>query len=351
MSIYDKPVRELMRDSIPEARAREFAESIRGLETGTAWVWSPHDLGLLTITQVKIRARHTFHAGATPVIADIDPVTFNIDTSQLAGRITDRTRAIVPVHFAGRPCDMDEINGLASKHDLIVIEDCAHAIETQWKGQHVGTFGDFGCFSFYVTKNVVTGEGGMVIGRSPELIDRIKILALHGMSKDAWRRFGDEGFKHYEVVEAGFKYNMMDLQAALGIHQLRRVEHNWIRRGEIWNQYQQAFADLPVGCPAEPEADTRHAHHLYTLMIDEEACGVSRNALMVRLGDEGVGTGVHYRSLAQQPYYQTTFGWRPEDYPVSTRFGDQTISLPLGPKLSDDDVGRVIETISAKLSR
>ena len=291
------------------------------------------------------------HAGATPVIADIDPVSYNIDTAQVAQRITDKTRAIVPVHFAGRPCNMDEIGTLADKHDLIVIEDCAHAIETQWRGQHAGTFGDFGCFSFYVTKNVVTGEGGMVLGKSPELIDRIKILALHGMSKDAWRRFGDEGFKHYEVVEAGFKYNMMDLQAALGIHQLRRVEQNWLRRREIWEQYQQAFSELPVGCPAEPDADTRHAYHLYTLQIDEQDSGISRDALMSRLGEASIGTGVHYRSLAQQPYYQDTLGWHPDEYPVSTSFGNQTISLPLGPKLGGSDVERIIETLAAVLGK
>jgi len=246
---------------------------------------------------------------------------------------------------------MDRIGALAEKHDLIVIEDCAHAIETQWHGQQAGTFGDFGCFSFYVTKNVVTGEGGMILGRSQELVSRIKILALHGMSKDAWRRFGDEGFKHYEVVEAGFKYNMMDLQTALGIHQLRRVEQNWLRRHEIWDQYQRAFAGLPADRPAEPDADTRHAYHLYTLKIDEQACGVSRDALMSRLGEAGIGTGVHYRSLAQQPFYQETFGWRPEDYPVSTAFGDQTISLPLGPKLEDIDVERIIESVTAVLGK
>jgi len=311
----------------------------------------PGDEVITTAMTFCATANAIIHAGATPVIADIDPDTCNIDTAQIAQRINDDTRAIVPVHFAGRPCDMDEINALASKHDLIVIEDCAHAIETQWRGQQAGTFGDFGCFSFYVTKNVVTGEGGMILGRSPELIDRIKILALHGMSKDAWRRFGDEGFKHYEVVEAGFKYNMMDLQAALGIHQLRRVEDNWVRRREIWDQYQQAFAKLPVKYPAEPDADTRHAYHLYTLTIDKQQCGVSRDEFMSQLGEAGIGTGVHYRSLAQQPYYQETFGWRPEDYPVSTLFGDQTISLPLGPKLTDEDVNQIVDTVTTALAR
>jgi dTDP-4-amino-4,6-dideoxygalactose transaminase len=309
----------------------------------------PGDEVITTAMTFCATANAIIHAGATPVIVDIDPATHNIDVDLLEQSINDRTRAIVPVHFAGRPCDMDRIMALASKHDLLVIEDCAHAIETEWRGQPAGSFGDFGCFSFYVTKNVVTGEGGMVIGRSPELINKIKVLALHGMSKDAWKRFSDEGYKHYEVVTAGFKYNMMDLQAALGIHQLRRVEQNWLRRQEIWRQYQQAFSGLPVGCPAEPESGSRHAYHLYTLEINEDACGISRDNLLQQLNNAGIGAGVHYRSLAQQPFYQETFGWHPDDYPVSTTFGNETISLPIGPKLGDNEVGRIVGAIDALL--
>ena len=149
-------------------------------------------------------------------------------------KITERTGAILPVHFAGRPCDMDSLSKIATRHGLIVIEDCAHAVEAEYKGRKAGTFGDFGCFSFYVTKNVITGEGGMVLTGSEEAAARIKILALHGMTKDAWNRFSDDGYRHYQVVELGFKYNMMDLQAAIGIHQLARVEDNWTRRREIF---------------------------------------------------------------------------------------------------------------------
>lgn len=312
---------------------------------------SPGDEVLTTAMTFCATANAIIHAGATPVPVDIDPQTLNIDTDVLEQRITARSRAIVPVHFAGRPCDMDAIMRIASKHDLLVIEDCAHAIETQWRGQHAGTFGDFGCFSFYVTKNVVTGEGGMVLARSAEMIDRIKVLSLHGMTKDAWRRFGDDGYKHYEVVEAGFKYNMMDLQAALGIHQLRRVESNWQRRRDIWQTYQQAFAGLPAGLPAEPDQDTRHAYHLYTLMIDERDCGMTRDQFLEQMSAAGVGLGVHYRSLAQQPYYQETFGWQPDDYPVSSKFGDQTVSLPLGPGLTAENVERIIATVRALLDR
>jgi dTDP-4-amino-4,6-dideoxygalactose transaminase len=309
----------------------------------------PGDEVVTTAMTFSATANAIIHSGARPVLADIEPMTLNIDTAQLEQRITPKTRAIVPVHFAGRPCDMDEIMRTADKHGLLVVEDCAHAIESQWRGRHAGTFGDFGCFSFYVTKNVVTGEGGMVLARSSEMIDRIKILALHGMSKDAWHRFGDEGFKHYEVVEAGFKYNMMDIQAALGIHQLRRVEQNWLRRREIWDTYQQAFAGLSCGCPADPDEHMRHAYHLYTLTIDEQKCGMTRDSFIDRMHAAGVGVGVHYRSLAQQPYYQKEFGWRPDDYPVAMAFGDSTVSLPLGPKLDNAEVGRIIETVTTIL--
>jgi dTDP-4-amino-4,6-dideoxygalactose transaminase len=214
------------------------------------------------------------HAGATPILADVDPLTMNIDPAEIERRITARTKAILPVHFAGRPCDMDAIMDIAVKHKLKVIEDCAHAIETEYKGQKVGTFGDFACFSFYSTKNVVTGEGGMILAKHEEDIARLKVLALHGMSKDAWKRFGDEGFKHYQVVECGFKYNMMDIQAAMGIHQLRRVEANWAKRAAVWHQYMKEVSELPIGLPATIEADTRHAHHLFTIMVDEEVNGV-----------------------------------------------------------------------------
>ncbi len=285
------------------------------------------------------------HAGGTPVLADIDPDTWNIDPAEIDRRITPRTRAILPVHFAGRPCDMDAIMDVARRHDLKVIEDCAHAIESEYKGQKAGTFGDFGCFSFYVTKNVTTGEGGMVIAQRVEDIARIKTLALHGMSKDAWRRFSDSGYKHYQVVECGFKYNMMDLQAALGIHQLARVEANWEKRRAIWNRYQESFADLPVTLPILLEPEIRHAHHLYTLLIDEARCGISRDAFMQRMHERNIGTGAHYLSIAEHPYYQRRYGWRPEDYPHAFRYGQQTVSLPLSAKLTQEDVTRIINEV------
>ncbi|MFM1547757.1 MAG: DegT/DnrJ/EryC1/StrS family aminotransferase, partial [Lentisphaeria bacterium] len=199
------------------------------------------------------------HAGATPVLADIDPVSMNIDPAAIEAAITERTRVVLIVHFAGRSCDMEQICQLCERHNLTLIEDCAHAIETTWHGQPVGTFGELGCFSFYVTKNICTGEGGMILTANEAYAARLKTLALHGMTKDAWKRFSDDGYRHYYVAEAGFKYNMMDIQAALGIHQLKRVEENWQRRQLIWARYQEALADVPVTCPAAVEADTQHA--------------------------------------------------------------------------------------------
>jgi dTDP-4-amino-4,6-dideoxygalactose transaminase len=285
------------------------------------------------------------HAGATPVLADVDLSTMNIDPNQVEAKITDRTRAILPVHFAGRPCNMDSLCEIATRHNLKIIEDCAHAIETEFKGRPTGMFGDFGCFSFYVTKNVVTGEGGMVLTHREEDAARIKVLALHGMSKDAWKRFGDEGYKHYQVVECGFKYNMMDLQAAIGIHQLKRIESYWQRRHEIWQEYNGAFADLPIELPPVPEPQTRHAYHLYTILVDEEKCGISRDAFLNAMTAWNIGVGVHYLSIPEHPYYQKTFGWQPEDYPNAMRIGRQTVSLPLSAKLTNQDVEDVIEAV------
>ena len=285
------------------------------------------------------------HAGLTPVLADVDPVTQNIDPAAIEAAITPRTRAILPVHFAGRPCEMDSIMSIAKKHNLIVIEDCAHAIETTYHGKKAGAFGDFGCFSFYATKNVVTGEGGMIIGRNEALIARAKVLALHGMSKDAWNRFGDKGYKHYQVVEAGFKYNMMDLQAALGIHQLARVEANWQRRQEIWQQYMNAFANLPIGLPALPADNTRHAYHLFTIMIDEEKCGITRDDFLNAMNEQRIGTGVHYLSIPEHPYYHQRFGWKPEDYPNAMKVGRQTVSVPLSAKLTIENTDKITHAV------
>lgn len=285
------------------------------------------------------------HSGATPVLADIDPITLNIDPQQIESRITDKTKAILVVHLAGRPCDMDAVMTISQKYGLAVVEDCAHAIESEYKGQHVGTFGDFGCFSFYSTKNITTGEGGMVIGRDENLINKIKTMALHGLSKDAWKRFSDEGYKHYYVVDRGFKYNMMDLQAAIGIHQLKRIQEWWIRRQQIWEHYMSAFKGMRLGLPAPAETDTRHAYHLFSVRIDQAKAGISRDRFMEELTRRNIGVGVHYLSIPEHPFYQKEFGWEPSDYPHAQRYGRETVSLPMSPKLSDQDVDDVVNAV------
>jgi dTDP-4-amino-4,6-dideoxygalactose transaminase len=290
------------------------------------------------------------HAGATPVLADVDPVTMNLDPARVAERITPRTKAILPVHFAGRPCDMDRLMALAAQHSLVVIEDCAHAIETEYRGQAAGTFGAFGCFSFYATKNLTTGEGGMVLTRRREDHERIKTLSLHGLSLDASKRFGKDGYKHYQVTEAGFKYNLTDLQASLGIHQLHKIEAGWLRRKAIWERYLHEFAALPLALPAPFEPGTRHALHLFTVGLDERRAPVTRDQFLTALGKRGIGVGVHYVSVPEHAFYQATLGWKPEEWPQAHALGRHTASLPLSPKLTDAEVDRVVAAVKAVVS-
>ncbi len=285
------------------------------------------------------------HAGLVPVLADVDPVTMNLDPADVRSRLTPRTRALLPVHFAGRPCDMRALGAIADQHDLKIIEDCAHAIEATYDDQAVGTFGDAGCFSFYVTKNITTGEGGMVLLKDAAALARIKTLALNGLSKDAWNRFGADGYAHYDVVESGFKYNMTDMAAALGLKQLDRIEGSWARRRAIWQQYQAAFAGLPVDPPAEPDDNMRHAYHLFPILVEETHCGLSRDQFIAAMTARGIGVGVHYRSIPEHAYFRQRFGWRTEDYPHATRIGQSTVSIPLSAGMSESDVLRVIAAV------
>ena len=282
------------------------------------------------------------HAGAMPVLADCDRGDMNILPEEIEKNVTTRTKAMVPVHFAGRCCEMAQIVAIAQQYDLMIIEDCAHAIESEANGQKSGMFGDVGCFSFYATKNIVTGEGGMIVTDDDRIAGRVKVLGLHGMSKDAWRRYGDDGYKHYQVIHAGYKYNMTDIQAAIGIHQLARIEEYSRRRKRIWDRYDEAFADLPCVLPSRPAEGTRHALHLYTPLIVTEKLGRTRDWVLSALAAENIGVGVHYQPVHTHPYYRKTFGWKVGDFPNAEWIGDRTLSLPLSPALSDDDVEDVI---------
>ncbi len=290
-------------------------------------------------------ANAVIQAGARPVFVDCQRDTLNIEPEDIKRKITRRTKAIIPVHFAGRPSNMDEIMKLARKSSLKVVEDCAHAIEAEYHGRKAGTFGELGCFSFYVTKNITTAEGGMVITDNPRYDEKIKILALQGMTKDAWKRFSDKGYKHYKVVYPGYKYNMTDMQAAIGIHQLPRINKYWKRREEIWNKYNEAFGGLPVFIPAPVEKGIRHAYHLYTLLLDINRLKISRDGFLDAMAKRNIGTGVHYIALHLHPYYQKELGYRWGDFPNAEWISKRTVSLPISAKLSDRDVRDVIDAV------
>ncbi len=285
------------------------------------------------------------HVGAKPIFADIDIETMNINPSQVERKITKKTKAIIPVHMAGRPCDMDSLKKIAKKNKLILIEDAAHAFGAKYKGKNIGSFGDLTVFSFYVTKNLITGEGGMVVTDNKKYADLIKIYSLHGMSKDAWKRYSDEGFKHYLVQVPGYKYNMMDLQASVGIHQLARFDEGQKRRKKIWDIYNKAFSDLPVKTPSPPADDIVHAYHLYNILIDKDKLKTSREDIQNALHAENIGIGVHFISIHLHPYYKKKYGLKRGNFPNAEYISDRTISLPFSPGLTDKDVLDVISAV------
>jgi dTDP-4-amino-4,6-dideoxygalactose transaminase len=284
------------------------------------------------------------HAGARPILVDCVPGTGLIDLDAAEAAITPRTRAIMPVHLAGRPVDMERLNDLRDRRGLLVIEDAAHAIGAEWRGRRIGDFGNLTAFSFYVTKNISTIEGGAVVAQSAELAAEIERLALHGLSLGAWQRFSDTGFRHYEVVRPGFKYNMTDVQAALGLHQLPRLD-GWIEtRAELWRRYDELLEGLPLQLPAAVQEGTRHARHLYQVLVEPEA-PLARDELLDALNERRIGTGVHYRGVHLHPYYRDTYGLAPEDFPVSTAISERTMSLPLAPNVSESDQDDVVAAL------
>jgi dTDP-4-amino-4,6-dideoxygalactose transaminase len=311
----------------------------------------PGDEVLTTAHTFCATVNAIIHTGAKPVLVDVDRATQNIDPEQIAGAITDRTRVILPVHFAGRPCDMDAILGIARKHGAYIINDAAHAIEAEWKGAKIGRTGDASCFSFYVTKNITTIEGGMISTPHEKWAQTAKIYALHGLTADAWKRFSDDGFKHYEVTVPGFKYNMTDVEAAIGLHQLARIERWAARRREIWDRYNEAFADLPVFVPEPEQEGTVHARHLYTVLIDTDTFGMTRDRVQNELHKRMIGTGVHYTALHQHRFYQRTLGVREGQFPNTEFIAERTLSLPFSATLSDRDVGDVIEAVRDVVGR
>jgi dTDP-4-amino-4,6-dideoxygalactose transaminase len=305
----------------------------------------PGDEVITTDMTFVSTANAIIHCGAHPVLVDCDRQTGLISPQAIEDAVTARTRAIIPVHLYGRPCAMDDIMDIANRHDCVVIEDAAHAFPGVYRKRNIGTIGHFTCFSFYVTKNITTGEGGMVTTQDGQLAEKIRIYSMHGLNRDAWRRYSDEPGEHYVAEVPGFKYNMTDLQAALGIHQLGKLDRMRERRTEIWRRYADSFADLPVGLPPAEEADTVHARHLYTLLIDECQCGIGRDQFAKKLFELKIGSGIHFTGIHLQPYYQRRFGYRADDFPNSTWISKRTVSLPFSASLTDADVDDVIAAI------
>ncbi len=290
--------------------------------------------------------------GGKPVLVDVEPDTYNMDVTRLAKAITKRTRAIMPVHFAGLPVDLDPLYELANKHGLRVIEDAAHAIGTEYKGKRIGAFGDTQVFSFHPNKNMTTGEGGCVVTRDDKLAGKIALLRFHGMDREAWNRFGKTGSQHYEIVTPGYKYNMMDIQAALGLHQLPALDGFIKRRTELALRYQKIFTDWPQWTrPGTPAFAHRHAWHLYAPLINPAAAGMDRDAFMQGMKERNIGTGLHYRAVHLYPYYRERYGFKPGDFPNAESIGERIVSLPLFPGLSDADQDRAVAAMADLFKR
>ena len=288
-------------------------------------------------------ANVVIHAGATPVFADIDPVSHNLDPAAVQAALAPRTRVLLPVHYAGLPANMPALQRIAEMRGLRIVEDAAHCVEGVAGGRKVGSIGDFTCFSFYATKNLTTGEGGMVTTDDLAAATLMRAASLHGMSRDAWTRYAPNGNAHYDVVMPGFKYNMMDIQAAIGLHQLARLHRMHQRRTTICARYDAGLTNLPLRLPAQPGEGIVHARHLYPVLLDETAAGISRDEFGNRLRDRGISTSIHFRPVHLHPYYQERFGFTRGMFPVAESVYDSTLSLPLSAAMDDASVERVIE--------
>jgi dTDP-4-amino-4,6-dideoxygalactose transaminase len=284
--------------------------------------------------------------GGRPVLCDSVADGFNIDVQDAERRITSRTRAIIPVHLAGEPCDMDAVKEMASRHHLRVIEDAAHALPASWAGQRIGSTSDLTAFSFYATKTITTGEGGMLTTNNDEFAERAARMRLHGISSDAWKRYSKEGSWYYEVEHAGYKLNMPDLLAALGRAQLRKADRFMQRRSEIAARYDEAFNAVPeLETPPQVRADAEHSWHLYILRLRPERLAISRAEFIEALKELGVGAAVHYIPLHLHPYYRRTYGYAPGDFRNAEDSYSRCLSLPIYPDLSDAEVERVIGAV------
>jgi dTDP-4-amino-4,6-dideoxygalactose transaminase len=337
---------------------REFAEAVGAghavaMSSATAALHialevvrvKPGDEVIVPVYTFTSSAAVIAHCGATPVLVDIEANSFNIDPAKLEAAITPRTKAIIVVHFAGLPAEMDAILDIGKRHGLPIIEDAAHALPTFYRGRMIGTLGDLTAFSFYATKTLATGDGGMLVTNNPVWAERAGIMAMHGISRDAWKRYSAEGSWFYEVIDAGYKYNMTDIAAALGLQQLARRQWLLERRQAIAAAYNAAFAkveelEIPPEC-----ADSQHAWHLYALRIHPERLMVTRDEFIKELAAANIGTSVHFIPLHLHPYYRDTYKLAPEDFPVALATYQREISLPIYPGMTEDDTQDVIAAV------
>jgi len=318
------------------------------------------DAVVTTCLTFAATANTIVHQRAYPVLLDIEPDTYNLDPEQLRRYLTEscrwdsnervlrdlqtakRVRAVIVVHYGGHPCEMDEISKLAGEYGLTVIEDAAHALGARYKGNNVGTLGDAACFSFYATKNITTAEGGMLTTYDAEVAKRARVLCLHGISADAWNRYSKEGSWRYDIIEAGFKYNLTDLASAIGIHQLRKADGFTTRRRALAAQYRERLALLPLKLPTERE-QVESAWHLYPVQVLSK--DVSRDALIQELKARNIGTSVHFIPLHHMSYYQRAFGYSPGQFPVADEVFRRIVSLPFFARMADEDVDRVVNAL------
>lgn len=308
---------------------------------------------------------------AKPVLVDINPYTMNIDPDKIEEMLVRckgsgvsrphslRVKAIIPVHFGGLSCDMDAIIEIAKRYNLKVIEDAAHTFPATYNRRMIGTIGDMTCFSFYATKTITTGEGGMITTDNDEYAERIRTMSLHGISRDAWKRYSSEGSWYYEITAPGFKYNLTDLAAAIGLAQLKKAESMCKRRQKIASIYNEAFKDiLEIEIPVDGkirglegvktgkrEIESEHSWHLYVIKLNLERLTIDRNQFIDEIKEQGIGTSVHFIPLHIHPYYRDTYGYKPQDFPIAYEVYNRIISLPVYPKMSDEDVGRVVEAV------
>jgi dTDP-4-amino-4,6-dideoxygalactose transaminase len=282
---------------------------------------------------------------AIPVLVDCRRDTLNIDPDQMERAITSRTKAIIPVHFGGQPCAMDRILEMAKQYNLKVIEDAAHSLPASYRGKRVGSIGDITCFSFYATKTITTGEGGMATTENPEWANRMRVMSLHGISLDAWNRYTEKGSWYYEIIYPGYKYNLTDIAAALGIEQLKKCDQFHEARRRIADHYHDAFTDLPEIRVPVCAPDIQHAWHLYIIQLELDRLRMNRREFIESLKKEGIGTSVHFIPLHLHPYYRDSFGYKPTDFPNASAVFERIVSLPIYPNMTEANVRDVIVAV------